>query len=311
MNNCAEVSFMLSSIPHKEEIAPVLLAYSPVAILLNAILAISLIATKQVTKNSSNLLIFIITISDLTSSTVGMPLGGIILLNTTAHNICIKVKVLVLISGLINFSAILTVLTAVDRYLHMNPRIQARPSLIKQIFEKPALYYLLILVFIISFSPPAVAIAVGKASHTENIILALLSTGLLSSQIVVVTTLYTIGYMRIRRFADNNPVYHEASGTSGSTPDYVRRLYKTVLALILLAFLHILPLCLVTMTLSIGYMFKTLDFNIGYTYLFEITLVLYHANCITNSIAVLYFNKRAKCWILSKIGCKRFHVQAT
>ena len=311
MNHCTEMSHIFSSIPHKEELASVLLAYCPAAILLNASLAISLIATKQVTQNSSHLLIFIITISDLISSTVGMPLAGTILLNTTAHNICIKVKVLVIINGLINFSAILAVLTAVDRYLHMNPKIQARSSLIKQIFKTPALYYLLIVAFIISFSSPATAAVFGKANRTANIMLALFSTGLLSSQIVVATCLYTKGYMRIRKFADNNPVYHEGGGQSGSTPDYVRRLYKTVLALVLLALVHVFPLCLVTMTLSIGYISKTMDPRIGYAHLFEITLLLFYANCITNSIAVLHFNKRAKCWILNKIGCRRSNAQTT
>ena len=303
--SCMDLGGLLDAIPHKEVFAYVILALSPFAFLLNLSLIISLVATKQVTQNRSSLLIFIMTLCDIVSGTVGMPLAGNILLNLTENDVCVKLRILIIVGGFVTYSVILAVLTAIDRYLHMNPDIRRNPSLINQIFEKPTIYYLLVFIFICSMFYPATVAFPMINNQTLEITMGFTSVGLLVIYLVVITVLYTRGYLRIRKFTDNNIVYGETVGATGSRPGYVRRLYKTVLALTLLACLHVLPTCLVKGTMVLVYIFKIpVDID-SLRSSFEITLLLFYANCITNCIAIFHFNKRARYWMINKIGIRK------
>lgn len=306
--SCMDLGGLLDSIPHKVMFASILLALSPVSILLNLTLIISLVAAKQVTQNISSLLIFIMTLCDFVSGAVGMPLAGSILLDLTQNDVCIELRILIIVGGFVTYSTILAALTAIDRYLHMNPNIRRDRSLVKHIFEKPTIYYLLVLVFICSISYPAIIAFHMIRNQTLDTVIGFISTGFLVIYIVVTTCLYTRGYLRIRKFTDNNLIYGEAVGQNGRKPDYVRRLYKTVLALVLLACFHVLPLCLLKGSMVLAYFFKiSVDTNI-LPYFFEISLLLFYTNCITNCLVIFHFNKTARHWIKKKIGIKRTNI---
>ena len=301
---CTGLLNLLESIPHKEGFAYVMLSMSPFAILLSLTLLLSLAATRQVTQNTSSLLIFIITLSDFISGALGMPLAADILLNQAAHGICTKLKIIVIIGGTINFSTILAILTAIDRYLHMNPDIRGRTSRISQIFEKPVVYYLVVVVFFLSLLFPTLSLVFEKKDRKLDLAMGLFSTGQLTIYLLIVSCLYTRGYLRIRKFADSNPVYCKKIGPTSSAPNYVRRLYKTVLTLILLACFHFLPLYFTSIAMVMVYIFNK-DFDTrNLLQFYEIALLFFYAHGISNCVAVFCFNKRARTWIFNKTKIK-------
>ena len=295
---CIAWSQLLAFLDHKVLYAAILLTFSPIAILLNLILIISFISTHQLTQNISNLLICVLSFSDLIVGVVSMPLKSSILLNITSNNYCTKINILIFFNCFQNFSAMLTVLLAIDRYLHMNPCIQSRPSKLRKLMEKPKIYYLIISLFIICL----LLFGFNGFYNSEMLMYAAIITSLslLSIHIIIITFLYARGYLRIRKFTDSNPVYCDNDGSSASTPDYVRRLYKTVLVLILLALFQYVSYCLVWITATVLLLLEKVKVSMFVT-VGEFSALFMYAGCITNCFAVLHFNKQARHWILKQL----------
>ena len=171
------------------------------------------------------------------------------------------------------------------------------------LFKKPNIYCIVLLALLFCMLVSSFAAFYGNSTLIN--ITRSLSLALLSSAIIFITCLYIKGYLRIRHFADNNPVYHETGRPCGSTPDYIRRLYKTVLILILLTFIQYVPYCLVCIAVGIFYAAKGVNDSLVFAYFLEASALIMYAGCFTNCFAVIYFNKQAKHWITEKLGIIR------
>ena len=303
---CSAAELWLKLYQDKVLFATILLVFSPIAILLNLTLIASFIATRQITKNTSNVLIFLLSLCDLITGTVSMPLTSSILLDMTANDVCIKAIILFISSSNSSFSVLLTVFLAMDRYLHMSPSFQTRPSKLEKMLRKQNLYFFIVVVLILFIS--AFVIAAFHISAEVTLSIVSIFTGLLAINVLAIACLYIKGYLRIRRFVDNNPVYNEPGGSTRTTPDYVRKLYKTVLILIMLALIQYTPLCLAEIIAisapSVKDEFST-DATSYFSYFYELASLLSNSGCFTNCLVILYFNKEAKTWIFTKIGVKR------
>ena len=227
-----------------------------------------------------------------------MPIKANILLDTTSEDICIKLTIFLIGSGLINFSAGLAVLIAIDRYLHMNPDLHNRQSLARKMFKRPYIFFVNLFVFVISETLSLISLFYRSQDRMWKSVMSFTSIILFAFLILTTVALYTRGYLRIRRVADNNPVYRE----SGETPEYVRSLYKTVLVLVLLVCIHSVPYFGLRLALVILFISKKPYNGLILKYASEVSILLFNAGCFTNAMAVLYFNKKAKYWIRSKMG---------
>ena len=300
MGNCSDILSWFFMFQHKVPYAAVLLAFSPIATLFNITLLASFVATKQLTQNTSNILICASSISDLLNGVFCMPFTASILLNMTSDDVCIKLRIWFCFGGNGYYSVFLTTLLAMDRYLHMNPDFRSHPSRIGKIFEKRNIYYLILTTAIISISAFAVGgLGIsGKATFAITNVFIYLS----SLYVLIITILYIRGYMRIRKFTDNNPVYNQPIGSTNTTPDYVRRLYKTVFVLVSLAVFQYIPICLVhiaSMSLSLA---NKINGTTIISSFYEFATLSANTGSFMNALAVLYFNKQAKEWVLAKIG---------
>ena len=304
IDKCNAVAYWLLLYKHQVVYAILLSIFTPITIILNLSLIASFIATRQVTHNTSNILIFALSLIDLITGVVSMPLTANVLLHSNQDGTCTKSKVLIIFNNSGQASMILTSLLALDRYFHMNPDIHNRPSRMKKILKAPNIYYVLTFVFII-VNALSFAIAFGLNQKLTGSI-AIFFTILLSIQLILIACLYSKGYLRIRKFADNNPAYNEPMG---STPDYVRRLYKTVLVIVSLTFIQYIPYSIVSITLVAHHSPKQLNSNPVFAYFFELATLSLHAGTFTNCLAILHFNSRAKNWILHKTGFRRISQQ--
>ena len=314
MNNSMIASWCNFSIlwfklfPHKEPYAAVLLLLSPITVLLNLGLIVSFIATRQVTKNASNILIFSSSFCDLITAAVSMPLTSSILLNMKGTDFCIKSMVLFVLSGIPHLSVALTVLLAMDRYLHMNTDIQGNPSNLKRMLKKQNICYLILVGFIVLIS--TFTIAAFHINRMLTMTITAFFTILLTIYEVVVACLYIRGYLRIRRFVDNNPVYNEPGGSTRTTPEYVRKLYKTVLILIILAFAQYVPISVIH-TFAIAFDYEHAANKHQFLVMaFEAAHLASNAVLSLNCLVILHFNNKAKTWILRKVGLRKISGQA-
>ena len=294
--------------PHKEPCAASLLVLSPITVLLNLGLIVSFIATRQVTKNTSNILIFSSSFCDLIHGAVIMPLTSSILLNMKAIDFCVKSIALFILTGIQHFSVALTVLLAMDRYLHMNTNIQANPSKLKKMLKKQNIYHVILVGLIIFIS--AFTIAALHINRMLTIAISAFFNGLLTIYEVVVACLYIRGYLRIRKFVDNNPVYNEPGGSTRTTPEYVRKLYKTVLILIILAFIQYAPLSVIhSIAIAFSYEDAAKEHS-SFVIAIEVAQLASDAVLLFNCLVILHFNNEAKDWILRKIGIRKRSGQA-
>ena len=308
MSNCSDISSWLIFYKHKIPYAAILIIFSFIAIVLNLTLIVSFIATRQVTKNTSNVLIFALSISDLATGVVSLPLRANVLLTFPTSDFCIKSKVLIISSGNGQYSVLLTVLLAVDRYLHMNPNIQNRPSLMRKILKKPNVYYLIISLL---FCANLLSFSIAFEFDTKlTITTANALTSLLAIQLTIIAFLYTRGYLRVRKFTNTNPVYNESVGSKNTAPDYVRRLYKTVLIIVSLAFIQYIPYCIMSILAAVYGDFMKLSSSTTFAYFFEFATLSTYAGTFTNCLAILYFNNAAKNWILRQTGIQRTFEQS-
>ena len=186
---------------------------------------------------------------------------------------------------------------AADRYLHMNPNIQHRPSVLKKVFKLPNVIYLvaIVLILILSFSALVVLIAMNEQIMG---IIGLSSACGTTIYFLSITCLYVRGYKRISTFTDNNPVYHEA----GQQPKYVKSLYKTVFVLVLLACATYLPYSLINgMTVMLTILGGTEAENTALMYLLGIAQLILFSSGFTNCLVVFHYNKQVKRWIFRKL----------
>ena len=286
--------------PHKTTQAAALLAISPITVLLNLSLIISFIATKQVTQNTSNILIFVISLYDLVAGAFTLPLTASILLNEDATDICVKSKILIMLNGNGKSSFSLTILLALDRYLHMSPDIHNRPTRITMILKAPNIYVVVVAMFITANAISAVIAFVLYREYTISFYTTL--SGTFSILLVILACLYIKGYLRIRKFVANNPVYNDSTRSARTTPDYIRKLYKTVLVILSLALIQHVPYCIISIIAALHHDPVKLSSNAAFPYFFELAALSAYAGSFTNCVAILHFNNQAKKWIFSKTG---------
>ena len=274
--------------------------FSPITVCLNALLMASFIATKQVSLNTTNSLIMFLCLSDLVNGAVPMPLLASLLLSNHGMARCLRSAIGKLTFFFFSYlSGTITVLIAIDRYLNMNPHLE-RHSRLYKVFQKPYIYYLLVIVAIIMLSFSSAITLIGRENSIIFGLLMLASNILIASVVSVVATLYIKGYIRIRKFTEASPIYRERNGNA-TRPQYVRNLYRSVLVLVLIMMLVYVPPCIATTAVMIDVFIGSENINrIAYSIHFLATLLIY-LNCAIDALVILWFNKAAKQWVLSKI----------
>ena len=307
MGNCdSVVNVYQSSFPLISTIIGTAYAVlSPLTLGLNAVLIASFIATKQIYLNTTNFLIICLCLSDLLNGVVTLPLLAYAVLSDTGANNCSAVMIGQIASVFFPvLSGNITLLIAVDRYLNMNPNLERRSRCYK-VFRRPCIYWLLafLTISVLSLSIALRFMFYMKLVKTWQIALASLGSVIfLIPAMSVIAALYVKGYLRIRRFTEASPIYRERNGKA-VRPQYVRSLYRSVLVLVILMLLIYVPICVTQVTISV-YTFTGRSVEHFVVYLcYCIVGLLMFLNCAINSLVILWFNKTAKQWVLSKLQC--------
>ena len=275
---------------------------SPITMSLNALLMVSFIATKQVSLNTTNFLIMCLCLSDFLTGAVPMPVLASVQFSNDDTIRCIGFKTAQVTTGCFTFASVfLTVLIATDRYLNMNPNIERRSRCYK-VFQAPYIYYFLAFVTTSMLGLSIVNTLTANVKTRSNVgLLIIVNVILLTTAVCIIAILYIKGYLRIRKFTEASPIYRERNGNA-TRPQYVRNLYRSVLILVVLMMLIYVPLCITTIAISIDVFIRSSSVNRFAYSMYSLAVLLLYLNCVINALVMLWFNKVANKWVLSKMG---------
>ena len=284
--------------------------YCPVIITINVALIVSFFATKQSMQNTSNLLIICLSISDCLIGAVVMPVLIIesLWFDTEKHSSIVRVYFsLNYVFGGISFS--MTMLLAIDRYIHMNPNILENESKIGNLFKRPRIYFLIFaccafftttslsLYFLVKTNPKITAYYAGSMAILLLILMPIL------------VTMYTRGYLRIRRFVAENPVYqNRGEADSNESPEYLEELFKTVLLLIIVTMISYLPnLALNASGAVLTFLNHSYISSTTFLIIAHLAYILVFSNSFLNALIILYRNEKSRKWLKEVLQscCKR------
>ena len=230
-----------------------------------------------------------------------MPVMASIHLSNDETIRCIGFQTAQVTTGCFGFASVfLTVLIATDRYLNMNPNFE-RHSRFYKVFQAPYIYCLLAVGTTSMLGLTIVNTFIANLTTRNNIgLLMVLNVILLTTAVCVIAVLYVKGYLRIRKFTEASPIYRERNGNA-TRPQYVRNLYRSVLILVVLMILIYLPLCIATIVVLADVYIRPNRVNRVANSMYSLAVLLLYLNCVINALVILWFNKVANKWLLSKM----------
>ena len=284
-------------------------ALAPVTVTVNCLLITAMIGTKQALSNTSHILIVCMSVFNTLSGAVNMPLMALIF---SRYRVT---KTLVTLSQYIGsflffLSSLVMILIAVDRYLHMDPSLTMRRSILRKLFTRKWIAVPLAMCIACSLLTSVASIKLFTFGNTGVVIILVIVTVLNLISIPGIAALYIRGYVRVKNFAQQNPVYCNTRQTDTENsqnvhatatefrPAYVRNLQKTILILIVaLMFTHT-PFAIAAIMLPIfhivGKQPKTLPI------MYDIITLIYYHHFLVNGLIVFKMNRQARSWLLEK-----------
>ncbi len=274
--------------------------YCLVIISFNIVLIFSFFATKQSMRNTSNLIIVCWSVSDILIGAIVMPMQLIESLWFDSAKLCSMFKVsktLQFLFGGISFA--MTMLLAIDRYVHMNPNFLENESKIAKLFRRPIIY---ILIFVCCTFITAISLSLHFLMEINPQIMAyftVITAIILLIMIPIFVTIYTRSYLRIRRFVAENLVYqNRGEADSNESPEYLKELFKTVLLLVVLAVISCFPFIAFTLTSTIlSFVNQSYINTTRFVIISHIANICVCSNSFLNALIILYRNKKSRKWL--------------
>ena len=281
------------------------MTYSPMVIIANVPLMMSSIATKQSLKNTPNLLIFCMNASDSVIGAILLPVLGFEHIWYDDARTCTLRQVSLAINFAFGGNSIgMTILLAIDRYIHTNPDFHRSPSRFAKCFERPRIYYVIFSTSLFFVSQSVAAVCVMQYKRIYGFYFMGFNAFFTMVATTVFVAIYMRGYLRIRRSVAENPIYADrGESNSQESPEYLRQLFKTVLLLLITMLATWLPVTVYTILLTIA-VFGRLEFvKSDAFYVFsKTTLLFFYLNPILNALIILYRNKKSKEWVMAKLA---------
>ena len=277
-------------------------AYCPIIITINAFLISSIIATNQSLRNTSNLLIVFLSISDIIFGATGVPLISIENIWKDHPIVCAMQTVgPALQVFFFNNSIGITILLAIDRYLHMNPDFHRSPSRLAKLFKRPWIFILLFTIILLS-AATAIDIHFSLVGGQKRLMITTVLSAITTLvAMIIIVGLYTRGYMRIRRHVAENPVYANR-GPNEESPEYLKELFKTVLLLLIALTVSTLPVIITSLTISLAYFTGSGPSSSVVVESYLLAPFLVYTNAVTNAMIIFYRNKKSWDWLKNRFS---------
>ncbi len=272
--------------------------YAPLIITSNILLITSMISTQQSLKNSSNLLIVCLSVSDCLIGAILMPLQCVENFWYDFHGKCLLKKSSSLLQlYFCGVSMGMTILLAMDRYIHMSPNYLNAPSKLAKLLKRPNIYFT---VFATCLLPAVTSVGMGLTiKHLPNSIMlfVLISFIFVIFSTTLVAAMYIRGYLRIRRSVVENPIYANRGELSANeSPGYLNALFKTVLILLIAVLISWLPMFAYIIFLASTKFGKNSTPDTRFL-LKKVAFVFFNLNSALNALIIFYRNRKSRDWL--------------
>ena len=272
--------------------------YSPVITTINLLLIISLFATKQSLKNTSNFLLVCLSLSDSLIGAIVMPVLSVESLWYDHKRICNLKKLSHSLRTCFGGTSLdFTILLAADRYFHMNPDFMTSPSRLAKLFKPPKLYILTFVLFLVSISSAMFSYFMTKLEKGG------FSTFAFAVFLLVLFTLFLVmyvrGYLRIRRHVEANPFYgNRGEANTNESPEYLNELFKTVFLLLITMSVSWLPYLVLHFIQAIQRFAKRAFLSSQTLHVFDrVACLSFYSNSIWSALIIFYRNKKSREWL--------------
>ena len=218
----------------------------PVTIIANSLLAFALIKTKQLTKPTSHIFIFLLSISDLFMGAMTIPFD-IILFSKYRHTRACKLELIATAVQLFNtqVSANMIFVIALHRYIQVNPDLREITRTKEWLISKNGSAILTLLAFIVAFVDGL--LSSYFFGHYYNSIPEWILRGLKIVMMAIIFVLYLKLFCKIRRHTQTNSVLWKSENPAAMTqttdlrPKYFGKLTVTVFLILIAIGLCYLP----------------------------------------------------------------------
>ena len=280
----------------------VFLAATPIGLIANVTLVLSLIKTKQALKKNACFLFMILGISDSLNALISMPLLVVLFLVHPEDTACdIEQTAYFFVSFFINISGCLVFITTVDRYIKMDPNLKDTGfrKKLRLLLKRPRLYYVVAFALFMSFAlSMALVLAINLAEDTY--ILSIIQVVGVSLGYLIIFAgcgFYSHALFKLKRYANKSRAYLRRSSTNSLDQEYFHKVATTVLLILLALVISSLPFYIVAGMMSIigskGENFVSGKLPV----LLAISYLLIFFNGIFNSLIFIHRNDTCKQWI--------------
>ena len=282
------------------------IVYSFVAaltILVNITLIVSLMKTRQVNKKS-NVLILILSISDLVTGGICLPFTVTMFIKYPFKRHCILETIHQATEVFfLHLSAYMTVTIAVDRYVNINPNLRNSGCGLRRIFSSSKIWLpLMITLGITSVTTAVHTITYVFAKEIHNIVvIAILSLDLF--MFLTVFILYLRFYFKIWQFTRASGLY--SAGTPGnhasSSPRYVDELGFTIFLILLIITICYIPFLFITTYQVVRHHTNPASFTHTDYLLSRIFFGFLYLNFGLNADIILFKNRELRNYVLLRL----------
>ena len=267
---------------------------SPVIFSLNLLLIVAFFKTKQAMSNSSNFLIMCILASDLLNGAIAVPLVSYFNFTSEPPGCNMPPEYEAMLSFFGSTTFLLTIVLAADRYIHMNPSIE-RPTKCARIFKRPYLYVIVTLVVVSSLTYQFICVIVA-GRFCLAAIKKFVDTVMLMICLLYFIFSYIHGYLRIRKFVDNSPVYQNETNRA-NRPQYVLRLHRHIMVLIISLIVGYVPLLVHKFVVGV-YTFSKTECGSSLVCIFnDVIIPVLFVSRLASPFIVLCYNKDMRTWV--------------
>ena len=286
----------------------VFLAVTPVGLIANLTLVLSLIKTNQALKKNACFLFMILGISDSLNALISMPLLVVLFLVHPEDTACdLEQTAYFFVSFFINISGCLVFITTVDRYIKMDPNLKDTGfrKKLRLFLKRPRLYYVVAFALFMSFAlSMALVLAINLAEDTY--ILSIIQVVGVSLGYLIIFAgcgFYSHALFKLKRYANKSRAYLRQSSTNSLDREYFHKVATTVLLILLALVISSLPFYIVAGMMSIigskGENFVSGKLPV----LLAVSYLLIFFNGIFNSLIFIYRNDKCKQWISDQWNC--------
>ena len=279
------------------------LSLSVIAPVMNSLLIMSFIASKQLA-SATNKLIVCLSVADFLNGIVSFPLMLCIHFGyINKENCTLMVGTIVIIAACTYTSSYIILLLAIERYTQMNSRQSSRRS--SKVFRSPTIYVVVSVIAAFSFGQSTSYVFLERSGGPGCIAARVISMLTPLIGFPVIAFVYIRGYRNVRRCVaaavNDADIPAIPCGTVNSRQNFVRRLqrivYMLVMSLLATYGLHMIANCIDV----VSFISSSNERSQSLVLVLNLSVVVLHTHGTINCFIILHLNHVAKDWIVNKV----------